>query len=74
MNGTAYELQAGSVLHAAPGMQMESQVAGQSELESYSVFYRLDKREEENCDHECQAHQGNKRIIEKTKERLRSEK
>lgn len=69
VNGTVYELQSGSVLHAAPGMQMESQVAGQSELEYYSIFYRLDKIGEDNSDHECKAHfklepGANPRVIE----------
>ncbi|PZM62160.1 helix-turn-helix domain-containing protein [Paenibacillus dendritiformis] len=69
VNGMVYELQSGSVLHAAPGMQMESQVAGQSELEYYSVFYRLDKIGEDNSVHECNAHfklepGANPRVIE----------
>ncbi|MFD3269417.1 helix-turn-helix domain-containing protein [Paenibacillus dendritiformis] len=69
VNGTVYELQSGSVFHAAPGMQMESQVAGQFELEYYSVFYRLDKSGEDNSDHECNAHfklepGANPRVIE----------
>ncbi|WP_332888761.1 AraC family transcriptional regulator [Paenibacillus selenitireducens] len=56
VNGTIYELQPGSVFHAAPDMQMEARVTSESELEYYSVFYRLDKSCAENSDHECNAH------------------
>lgn len=56
VNGTVYDLHPGSVFHAAPGMQMEAQVAGESELEYYSVFYSLDQRYAEDGHHECNAH------------------
>ncbi|SUA49273.1 hypothetical protein [Paenibacillus thiaminolyticus] len=69
VNGTIYDLHPGFVFHAAPDMQLESRVIGQSELEYYSVFYRLDKRREDNSDHECNAHfklepGANPRLIE----------
>lgn len=35
---------------------MEAQVAGESELEYYSVFYSLDQRYAEDCHHGCNAH------------------
>ena len=56
VNGTVYDLHPGSVFHAAPGMQMEAQVAGESELEYYSVFYSLDQRYAEDSQHGCNAH------------------
>ncbi len=56
VNGTVYELQPGSVFHAAPGMQMEAQVTSEAELEYYSVYYNLDKYYSENSHHECNAH------------------
>lgn len=43
VNGTAYDLFPGTVVHAAPGMQMDSRVIGQSELEYFIVFYRWNK-------------------------------
>ncbi|RXZ78620.1 AraC family transcriptional regulator [Paenibacillaceae bacterium] len=69
VDGIGYELRPGTVLHAAPGMRMDSQVIGQSEYEYYSVFYRLDKREEEDCAPECSKHfrlepGTNSRVIE----------
>ncbi|MCY9589012.1 AraC family transcriptional regulator [Paenibacillus chitinolyticus] len=56
VNGTAYRLLPGSVFHAAPGMRLDSRVIGQSELEYYLLFYRLDKLGNENRDHECDSH------------------
>ncbi|WP_433752438.1 helix-turn-helix transcriptional regulator [Paenibacillus amylolyticus] len=56
VNGTVYALHPGSVFHAAPGMQLNSQVKGQSEYEYYSLFYSLDRVEEEDCISECFAH------------------
>ncbi|WMT43104.1 AraC family transcriptional regulator [Paenibacillus sp. D2_2] len=56
VNGTVYELQPGSVFHAAPGMQMEAQVTSEAELEYYSVYYNLDKHCSENSLHECNTH------------------
>ncbi|MDG0871727.1 hypothetical protein L5D93_03985 [Paenibacillus thiaminolyticus] len=56
VNGTVYDLHPGFVFHAAPGMQLDSRVIGQSELEYYSVFYRLDMSGEDNRDHECNTH------------------
>ncbi|MCG7408307.1 AraC family transcriptional regulator [Paenibacillus sp. ACRRX] len=56
VNGTAYELLPGSVFHAAPGMQLDSRVIGQSEFEYYSLFYRLDKVGDQNSGHECDSH------------------
>ncbi|AJS57231.1 AraC family transcriptional regulator [Paenibacillus sp. IHBB 10380] len=69
VNGTVYELHPGSVFHAAPGMQLDSQVIGQSEFEYYSLFYRLDKLGDVNCTHECDSHfklepGANPRVIE----------
>ncbi|WP_240463616.1 hypothetical protein [Paenibacillus apiarius] len=69
VNGTAYELHPGSVFHAAPGMQLDSQVIGQSEFEYYSLFYRLDKLGDENSGHEWDFHfklepGANPRLIE----------
>ncbi|MFW5434958.1 AraC family transcriptional regulator [Paenibacillus apiarius] len=69
VNGTVYELLPGSVFHAAPGMQLDSQVIGQSEFEYYSLFYRLDKLGDENRGHECDSHfklepGANPRVIE----------
>lgn len=40
VDGTVYEMHPGAVLHAAPGMQLDSQVLGQSEYEYYSILYR----------------------------------
>jgi len=56
VNGTVYELYPGSVFHAAPGMLMDSQVMGQSELEYYSIFYKLDKQGGFNDTYECDSH------------------
>ncbi|WP_088835259.1 helix-turn-helix domain-containing protein [Paenibacillus tyrfis] len=56
VNGTNYELQPGYVFHAAPDMQMEAKVTSESELEYYSVFYRLDKGCAEDSNHECNSH------------------
>ncbi|OZQ81556.1 AraC family transcriptional regulator [Paenibacillus sp. VTT E-133291] len=56
VNGTVYELRPGSVFHAAPGMQMDSQVIGPSELEYYSLFYKLDMPEEMNSTTEFDSH------------------
>ncbi|WP_028563471.1 AraC family transcriptional regulator [Paenibacillus pinihumi] len=56
VNGVTYELQPGSVFHAAPFMQMDSRVVGESELEYYSVFYSPEKRSEEEYKHVCNAH------------------
>lgn len=56
VNGTVYELQPGSVFHAAPGMQMEAQVTSEAELEYYSIYYSLDKQCAENSEHECNTH------------------
>ncbi|MGX4583565.1 helix-turn-helix domain-containing protein [Paenibacillus chitinolyticus] len=53
---TAYQLLPGSVFHAAPGMQLDSRVIGQSEFEYYLLFYRLDKLGDENRGHECDSH------------------
>lgn len=53
VNGTVYELQSGSVFHAAPDMQMDSKVIGASELEYYSLFYSWD---EKHSGHGCNAH------------------
>lgn len=69
VNGTVYDLHPGFVFHAAPGMQLDSRVIGQSELEYYSVFYRLDMSGEDNRDHECNTHfklepGANPRVIE----------
>ncbi|MCR8980830.1 AraC family transcriptional regulator [Brevibacillus laterosporus] len=69
VNGTAYELHPGSVFHAAPGMQLESQVIGQSEYEYYLLFYRFDKLGDENSGHVCDSHfklepGANPRVIE----------
>ncbi|MFF2885519.1 helix-turn-helix domain-containing protein [Paenibacillus sp. NPDC057967] len=69
VNGTVYELYPGAVFHAAPGMQLGSQVIGQAELEYYSLFYRLYKADDVNCTHECDSHfklepGANPRVIE----------
>jgi len=56
VNGTVYELYPGSVFHAAPGMQMDSRVIGQSELEYYSIFYELDKLGGFKDTNECDTH------------------
>ncbi|MEK3722760.1 helix-turn-helix transcriptional regulator [Paenibacillus sp. FSL H8-0034] len=69
VNGTVYELHPGSVFHAAPGMQLDSQVIGKSELEYYSLFYKLDTLADVNCIHECDSHfklepGANPRVIE----------
>ncbi|MEK8128881.1 AraC family transcriptional regulator [Paenibacillus filicis] len=54
VNGVVYELQPGSVFHAAPLMQMDSRVIGDSELEYYSVFYSPNK--ESDKEHVYNAH------------------
>lgn len=69
VNGTAYELHPGTVLHAAPGMQLDSQVLGQSEYEYYLLFYRLDRLGDENSGHVWDSHfklepGANPRVIE----------
>ncbi|OMF16929.1 AraC family transcriptional regulator [Paenibacillus amylolyticus] len=46
VNGTIYELQSGSVFHAAPGMKMDSRVISETEYEYYAVFYGSDKIDE----------------------------
>jgi len=47
VNGTIYELQSGSVFHAAPGMKMDSRVISETEYEYYAVFYGVDQMHEE---------------------------
>ncbi|MNI06221.1 HTH-type transcriptional activator Btr [compost metagenome] len=69
VNGTVYELHPGSVFHAAPGMQMDSQVIGQSELEYYLLYYTLDQLGDVNRDHDYHSHfklepGANPRVIE----------
>ncbi|MCR8963540.1 hypothetical protein O0550_10060 [Brevibacillus halotolerans] len=69
VNETVYELHPGTVLHAAPGMQLDSQVLGQSEYEYYLLFYRLEKLGDENSGHVCDSHfklepGANPRVIE----------
>jgi|GEM_PF-5865638 len=40
VDGTVYDMHPGAVLHAAPGMQLDSQVLGQSEYEYYTTLYK----------------------------------
>ncbi|KOS59839.1 helix-turn-helix domain-containing protein [Lysinibacillus agricola] len=56
VNGTVYELHPGSVIHVAPGMQLDAQVTSQSEYEYYLLFYRFDKLDEVYSGHECDSH------------------
>jgi AraC-like DNA-binding protein len=56
VNGTFYDLHPGSVFHAAPGMQMDSKVIGQTELEYYTLFYRFDMPNDIHHIHECNSH------------------
>ncbi|MBY0051615.1 helix-turn-helix transcriptional regulator [Brevibacillus agri] len=56
VNGTAYDLQPGTVLHAAPGMMMNSRVIGESELEYYRVFYRWDESGGKSDAEACNVH------------------
>ncbi|MCM3291413.1 AraC family transcriptional regulator [Paenibacillus sp. MER 180] len=56
INGTIYDLHSGSVFHAAPNMRMEAQVTSKSELEYYSVFYRLNKGSTDSLNHACNLH------------------
>ncbi|MCG7384941.1 AraC family transcriptional regulator [Paenibacillus sp. ACRRY] len=43
VDGMVYDLKPGTVFHAAPGMQLDSRIIGQSELEYYTLFYRFDR-------------------------------
>lgn len=56
VNGTAYDLLPGTVVHAAPGMQMDSRVIGQSELEYFIVFYRWNKHANDTAAVELDTH------------------
>lgn len=56
VNGAIYDLHAGSVFHAAPDMQMAARVTSETELEYFSVFYKLDEPGGANGDHACNAH------------------
>lgn len=45
VNGTHYALHPGTVLHASPGLELNAQLLGESELEYFSLFYTLDHPE-----------------------------
>ncbi|MDN4600841.1 helix-turn-helix domain-containing protein [Paenibacillus sp. F6_3S_P_1C] len=69
VNGTIYELQPGSVFHAAPGMQLDSQVNGHSEYEYYLLFYSFVQLEKVDGVPECNSHfkldsGANPRVVE----------
>lgn len=69
VDGTRYRVYPGTVLHAAPGMRLDSQVIGAAEFEYYSVFYRLDQRFEEEMAAEFARHfllepGANSRVLE----------
>lgn len=69
VNGTVYELQPGSVFHAAPGMLLDSQVNGHAEYEYYLLFYSFDQLEKGDSVQECNAHfkldsGANPRVVE----------
>lgn len=69
VDGTLYELQPGSVFHAAPGMQLDSQVKGHSEYEYYLLFYSFDQLEKGDSVQECDSHfklesGANPRVVE----------
>ncbi|MFC4597208.1 AraC family ligand binding domain-containing protein [Cohnella hongkongensis] len=53
VDGTVYELQQGSVFHAAPGMRLDAQVTSPSEYEYYTVLYSFD---EAGGSRECDRH------------------
>lgn len=70
VDGAVYELHPGSVFHAAPGMQLDAQVTGPSEYEYYSLFYKLDKRDDATSGHPCDSHfklepGANPRVVER---------
>ena len=56
VNGTVYDLQPGSVFHAAPDMLMEAHVISESEYEYFALFYKWDKPAHENSGRECDTH------------------
>ncbi|RAW15530.1 AraC family transcriptional regulator [Paenibacillus taichungensis] len=69
VDGTVYELQPGSVFHAAPGMQLDSQVNCHSEYEYYLLFYSFDQLEKGDSIQECDSHfkldsGANPRVVE----------
>ncbi|PRO41703.1 AraC family transcriptional regulator [Bacillus sp. LLTC93] len=65
VNGMAYELQPGSVLHVTPKSQLALQVIGQSEYEYHSLFYSLDRDKASECNKPFKLEPGaNPRVIE----------